>query len=485
MRLAIIIEGPGYINPFYNLGTYLKSKGIEIIYVSENKYEIYKEGYQELFRKELAYFLIDFRNGSKNSISKQKYEWLPLLSTFDRVATYGYKSCPGDFEEMLIAGYNMWDYLFKEEEIDGVVYENVSTIISYIAYLKCLQYKRKYIGITVPPWLPERLRISGDLYGVNEVSQLFQTNLKESEGIFDDNLISLYQRITSPMFSPAYMKNNPTSVDYSLVNHYLRKLHLITKYIYYYLREHRNIKKSFEKKGPFRIAWRLFIREARRKVMIKIMTAKRYCTKPDYNGKFLVYALHFHPEASTLINAWPFIDELPVIRNIAFSLPDGYKLYVKSHPNGFGYEGVQFYKKVRAIPRVKLIPYFINSRELITKSSGVITLTSTMGFEALMLKKPAFIFGNVFYQVHPYCNKIENMYLLPEILTKALSKKYDQQTFEKYNLSLLKAYCDCAFPGKFEVCKKQDAKNIKRIGDEIIKSISSENILPSKLPTCL
>jgi len=471
MKLAIIIIGPGYINLFYNLGNYLKSKGIEIIYVLENKYEIYKEGYQELFKKESVYFLIDFRKKHKNSITKQKREWLPLFSTFDRVTTYGYKTSPGDLEEMLISDYDMWDYLFKEEKIDGVFNENVSDTISYVAYLKCLQYKKKYLGLD-GSYFSEKLRIISDLYGVNEVFQTFSTYLKKGKKIFDKDLNDLYQKIISPTVFPDYMKNNPSFVGYSLMNHYLKKLHLIKNYIYYYLKEHKNIKKSFETKGPFWKAWRLFLREAKRKARIKIMIAKRYFTEPDYNEKFLIYPLHFHPEASTLINAWPYIDELPMIKNIAFSLPDGYKLYVKTHPNGFGYEGIQFYKKVKAIPRIKLIHYFINSKELIAKSCGVITLTSTMGFEALMLKKPVFIFGNIFYQVHPYCNKIENIYLLPKILSEGLSKEYNQQLFEKYNLSFLKVYYDCTFSGKFELFKRQDPKNIKRIGDEIIKSIS-------------
>ena len=272
------------------------------------------------------------------------------------------------------------------------------------------------------------------------------------------------------------MKNHPTSVDYSLVNHYSRKLYLIRKYISYYFKEYWNIKKSFIIKNPFQISWRLFIRNLKRKTAIKIMTAKHYLIEPDYNEKFIIYPLHFQPEASTSVNAWPFVDQLSVIKNIAFSLPDGYKLYVKPHPNGFGYGGVKFYKKIRAIPRVKLIPYFINPKELIVASAGVITLAGTMGFEALMLKKPVFLFGNIFYEVHPYCSKIENLYSLPEILTKGLDRKYDQKKFEKYNLFLLKAYYDSTFPGKFDLSKKQDSKNIKRIGDEIIKSLRASVI---------
>src|SRR5699024_7327406 len=53
--------------------------------------------------------------------------------------------------------------------------------------------------------------------------------------------------------------------------------------------------------------------------------------EPSDNEDYFLYPLHYHPEASTSVMSPDFLDEYDVIRNIAFNLPFGAKLYVKDH----------------------------------------------------------------------------------------------------------------------------------------------------------
>ncbi len=471
MKFAIIVRGPGYINLFYRIGDFLKEKGIDIVYVMENKYEIFKEGYQDILANEKVYYLIDFKEESLQQQDQQNFDWLALFSTYDRVNAYHYNVEPKELEEMLAAAYNMWEYLFTEEHIDGVIYEGVSNVISYVAYIKCNEYKKKYVAI-VTSRLPGRVHIFNDLYGTDDIYNNFQSFLKKKINIYNDKeIVDLYNHINQPQVAPDYMKNNPGNINYSLIKHYCAKISLIGRYTSYCLREHKNIKRSFTMKNPFEVAWKLLERNIKRKITFRLMDTLGYFKEPDYSEKFLVYSLHFHPEASTSLNAWPFVDELPIIKNTAFSLPHGYKLYVKPHPNGVGYEGIQFYKTIKKIPRVKLISPLINSKELIPKSCGVVTLAGTMGFEALMLRKPVFTFGQVFYQVHPYCYKITNLYKFPETLKTALNSNYNPQVFEYYNFLLLKSYYKCTFPGHFDTSIHQSDENIKNLGAAILNNI--------------
>ena len=46
------------------------------------------------------------------------------------------------------------------------------------------------------------------------------------------------------------------------------------------------------------------------------------------------------------------------------------------------------------------------TKTLIGESVGLITQTSTAGFEALVLGKPVWVLGEVFYDFHPGCCKI-------------------------------------------------------------------------------
>ena len=111
---------------------------------------------------------------------------------------------------------------------------------------------------------------------------------------------------------------------------------------------------------------------------------------------FLLYPLHFHPESSTSILAGAYLNEYEVIRNIAFNLPQGITLYVKDHMAACGFQQLAFYRKLKDLPNVRLISYTADAKQLIRKSVGVITLTSTVGYEALLLGKRVFLFAPFF-----------------------------------------------------------------------------------------
>jgi hypothetical protein len=468
MKIAIIIRGPGYINFFKKIGDFLKKRDIKVIYVLEDKYEIYKENYIKEFKKETVYYLTDFRNFP---YKKNDCKWIALYSTYDRITSFRYNVTKKDIEDMFFASYYMWDFIFNKEEIDGVLYEDCSNVISYVAYLKCIEYGKKYIAI-VQSRLPGRLHIFSDLHGTKDVSYLFEEYINSNDVNVDDKILQIYYKMKANDVKLDYMKDNPTNISYSIIKHYMRKLNLIWIYLKYYFIEYNQIKKSYTVKNPFMNSLKLLERNIKRKLKYNFLRLVSYFEDPDFNEKFLIYPLHFHPEASTSLHAWPYIDELSIIKNIAFSLPYGYKLYVKPHPNGVGYEDLRFYQEIKKIPQVKLIPHYINIKELIKKSYGVVTLTSTVGFEALMLNKPVFLLGNVFYEVHPFCIKIDNIKLLYQYLRDGLSRDHKEIDFEYYNKILLKAYYNCTFPAKYDTSKNQSDENIENICAQIINILS-------------
>jgi len=129
----------------------------------------------------------------------------------------------------------------------------------------------------------------------------------------------------------------------------------------------------------------------------KVGLVKRLYQAPVEGEQFLLYPMHFHPESSTSILAGTYLDEYEVIRNIAFSLPEGVRLYVKDHISAWGYPALDFYRRIKRLPNVRLLGPNEPTKQLIKASAGVITLTSTVGYEALLLKTRVFLFGQVFY----------------------------------------------------------------------------------------
>lgn len=92
-----------------------------------------------------------------------------------------------------------------------------------------------------------------------------------------------------------------------------------------------------------------------------------------------------------------YADFESLIREIASCLPPGYELYVKEHSSGFGLRPFKFYKRVRKIGRVRLIDPYADGFQLMKRSAGVITLGSTMGWEAWLLGRPVILLGEPWY----------------------------------------------------------------------------------------
>lgn len=130
------------------------------------------------------------------------------------------------------------------------------------------------------------------------------------------------------------------------------------------------------------------------------------------NENFAFFPLHLEPEVSLLLQAPNYTDQMNLIRQIARSLPVRFKLLVKEHPLMAEYRPRAFYKKLKNIPNVKLISPTISSYAITPMAKLIFTITGTIGWEGLMLKKPIITFGHWFYNSMPmvkFCREIETL----------------------------------------------------------------------------
>lgn len=204
------------------------------------------------------------------------------------------------------------------------------------------------------------------------------------------------------------------------------------------------------------------------KYYIRYLLQKKYYKKPNDNQKFLLFPLHFQPEASTLTRATDFENQINTIEILAKNLPGDYILYVKEHYARIGHRNTSFYKSLLKYSNVRLIDPWIDSHSLIQKSDGVIVLTSTIGWEALIYKKPVFILGNVFYETFPYSIKVENIFNLSSLIKERLDSfteeqdDYDRQ-FNKYFAAYIKAMKN----GNYYLKTNPEPENCKRLAVEL------------------
>jgi len=158
-------------------------------------------------------------------------------------------------------------------------------------------------------------------------------------------------------------------------------------------------------------------------VRLKRLFQKNIYSSPKEEDTFFLFPLQSQPEASTLVLATYFYDLTNTVKNIAFTLPLSCKLYVKEHPQVKGDRPWNFYKKLKQIPNVVLISPFENMENLIKKSQGVITLTSTVGLEAALAGKPVYVLENTLYSYHPLCQKVSGFAELKERVKEGLLQK--------------------------------------------------------------
>ena len=122
-----------------------------------------------------------------------------------------------------------------------------------------------------------------------------------------------------------------------------------------------------------------------------------YFERPTPGEKYVLYPIHFQPEASTLVQAPYYLDQAALIADISKSLPVGYQLYVKEHVSNRGRRPLSFYKRLRDTFGVRLLGPDEDTWTLIREAAAIAVITGTVGWEGLLFGKPVVTFGDVFY----------------------------------------------------------------------------------------
>ena len=137
---------------------------------------------------------------------------------------------------------------------------------------------------------------------------------------------------------------------------------------------------------------------------------------PDLNKKYIYLPLHLIPETSTLLMGNDFMNQAFLVELISKNIPSDCKLYVKEHPAMFTSHGrkVEFYKRLKLLPNVELVPIYVDGVKLIKNSKLVIVVDGSSGFEAMLMGKAVvtmkyFIYS--FLGLSETNNNINNLYL--------------------------------------------------------------------------
>lgn len=130
----------------------------------------------------------------------------------------------------------------------------------------------------------------------------------------------------------------------------------------------------------------------------------------QFDCDFFLLPLHYEPESATLIFGYEMESQDDFAVRVAKHLPLGAKLVVKEHPIFIGRRTRSFKKNLKKA-NIEYLDYHISAEMLIRSSfcRGVISISSTLGFEAAQEGVPVYLFGEAFYKNLPLVTRIRSL----------------------------------------------------------------------------
>lgn len=463
IRLAmnvLFLSNParGYYRFFNSLADMFKADGHSVVFAVDCNYSAYLNRleatgfpvhvFSEFFSRTecSAEILEEYSGFNLNSM---------LLPDYDRARVFRYWERRGGhyYDSLKSALLSFYSEIFQRHAIDLVVFENVAGAFAHTAWAVCQQRGVRYFGLTSTR-LPGRFAISSDPLGEGKpieriLAGIGQGNVDVPEDVrrWSEEYLDNIDRIV-----PDYMKFN--GLDRAAILSDLggrERFRIWAGTLRFMFARHEY---AFGIGNPLRRRWEVLRRTLARRWRLPAL--ERYYDAPVEGEDYLLYPLHYHPEASTSLLSGAYLDEFEVIRNIAFNLPQGVKLYVKDHLSARGFPTVSFYRNVASLPNVRVIRASAPTKQLIRNSRAVITLTSTVGYEALLLGKRVFLFGTVFYEFHPNVVRIQNPTALFSLLEEWLDRPL--RVGRDYNLEFVQAYYLSTLPGVLNLAGRDAAR---------------------------
>lgn len=347
-------------------------------------------------------------------------------------------------------------YLFivdivEKENPDFFVNEEVAIFSAYLFYYVCKARGCRYIGYSVPRNLSyEKILFTDEPFTHYPDLEYFYQNRGELAPSDYTDAEEMLQAIRQRHEKPAYMAK--TGRKPSLWRNFLRPIAVFVKNDMFARRNFYDYE-TFHASIKPRLTYFRYHRQA------------RYYQQPVGNEKFILFPLHYQPEASTLVKATDFADQADTVRMLAKNMPGGYTLYVKEHYAELGHRDTRFYKEMRKLPNVRVVDPWVDSHELIQKAEAVVVLTSTVGWEALMYGKPVVALGHVFYDTYRYCYKVRDIFNFAEELREILARFPSREEASKEFVPYFAAYLKAMYPGNYVLSDSRltEVENVKNL----------------------
>jgi hypothetical protein len=143
----------------------------------------------------------------------------------------------------------------------------------------------------------------------------------------------------------------------------------------------------------------------------------KHTTAPEaITGSFVYMPLAGQPERTSNPQADMFCNQLLMANTVASSLPKGWSLVIKEHPNQFHPEfavnmcrSTEYYRTLLAISHVHFVATDVDPFWLVDRASIIATTGGTTALEAAARGKPSLLFGDAWYRDCPGVVRVRNL----------------------------------------------------------------------------
>ncbi len=307
--------------------------------------------------------------------------------------------------------FNFYERLIKEKNIQIHFSVGSDRIFNFLPHLILKSLSRKSYTLIFVPYYG--FVLTSDFFGT------FTENIKTNSKID-------YRKYIKPIIEKSVDYVDELNIKKHLNKKIFRK---VKKIIIRDIEEKQNLYRS---KGNLTTNYILFFAPNLLKTKIKTYFMKKLIYKKiNPNQKYIYYPLLYTEDAQIRLKYPEGYNQYELIRNIAKNIPLEYKLIVKEHPAWKGQYSFKELHDISKLPNVVVVHPNLSSKKIFPFIDYVVTVNSTVGYEALFFNKVVFIIGTPFYKDFPGVIKISLPSELFRLITNQKLIKEKKREIEK------------------------------------------------------
>lgn len=419
--------------------------------VFQKYYDAYRGVFSEKIEKIAQSMIADI-----SLLQQYSLDELQALSMMDRLDYDQHSFTYMERERYYMSLLKKWMACFELYKPDIIISAvNPHRVFDYVLYILC-QYKG--IPFISFQWTIEAGRIMPviNFAEKNSISKIIDPKYDKVEKN-DNSLEQLPEDIRNafkklkgdysvarPKYMSSHDKDDALNKNmFFLIRRFLRTHKLFGKHSMFVEGQNKTVYKNAKysiEKSRFSL-WEWFIK--RRKTLKHNKQMQDYynslCSEVNLTIPYIAFFLHYQPEETTSPNGGMFANQYLCVEALLKNTPSNVMIYVKEHPNQFMSHMMghtkrikEFYDDLVANPRVKLVPFSMDSFSLISNALAVSTVTGTVGWEAAVRQKPVIIFGLIWYECMKGILKVTDDVSASKIYDFITHYKYDEPAIIRY-----------------------------------------------------